>query len=169
MDLVGLLQKHRHIGLLIDSNLLLLFLVGTIGRNRITTFKRTQKYSLEDFELLERLISTFSRIVTTPQILTEVSNLGGALSGKELVSFRSTLKSQVEVMDERFIEARRITGDGSFARLGITDAAIVLLSNDGPLVLTDDLDLYVAIANRRFDVVNFNHIRPASWRGIRGS
>lgn len=41
MDLAGLLQKHRHGGLLVDSNLLLLFLVGLIGRDRIAKFKRT--------------------------------------------------------------------------------------------------------------------------------
>jgi hypothetical protein len=78
------------------------------------------------------------------------------------------LKSRIELMDERFLEACHITAHGSFARLGITDAAIVLLSNHGPLILTDDFDLYIDIENRGFDVINFNHLRPAIWRGIGG-
>lgn len=71
-------------------------------------------------------------------------------------------------MDERFIEARHVTADGSFARLGVTDAGIVLLSNDGPLVLTGDAELYVEIANLGFDVINFNHIRVTNWRDAGG-
>jgi hypothetical protein len=73
MDFAGLLQKHYRGGVLIDSNLLLLLMIGAIDRDRITTFKRTQKYSSDDFELLQQLVSKFSKIVTTPQILTEVS------------------------------------------------------------------------------------------------
>ena len=67
-------------------------------------------------------------------------------------------------MNECFVESRHIVIHGSFRRLGVTAAGIVLLSNNGPLVLTDDLDLYLEIANRGFDVINFNHIRVSSWR-----
>jgi hypothetical protein len=36
-------------GLLIDTNLLVLFAVGTVNRNRIEKFKRTRQYTKTDF------------------------------------------------------------------------------------------------------------------------
>jgi hypothetical protein len=44
-------------GLLIDTNLLVLFIVGNVNRNRIETFKRTSKYNKEGFDLLFGVIS----------------------------------------------------------------------------------------------------------------
>ncbi len=49
LDAVGLIEKHRANGLLIDTNLLVLFLVGKTNKSRILSFKRTQAYTLEDF------------------------------------------------------------------------------------------------------------------------
>ena len=163
-DIVAVVQKHRHSGLLIDSNLLLLLLVGRINRERVTAFKRTQKYTLKDFELLSQIYAFFSKHWTTPQILTEVSNLGGQLTEPELGRFRAVLAALVEVIDERYITSRRITSHDSFARLGITDAGLVLLSMDGPLLLTDDLPLYDYVARRGVDVINFNRLRVSNWR-----
>jgi hypothetical protein len=163
-DIVAVVQKHRLSGLLIDSNLLLLLLVGRINRKRVAAFKRTQKYTLEDFERLSQFYAFFSKHWTTPQILTEVSNLSGQLAGPELGKFRAALASLVKVIDERYIESRRITSHDSFARLGITDAGLVLLSADGPLLLTDDLPLYDHVARRGVDVINFNHVRVSNWR-----
>jgi hypothetical protein len=163
-DLVAVFQKHRHSGLLIDSNLLLLLLVGRINRERIKGFKRTQMYALEDFELLSQIYAFFSKHWTTPQILTEVSNLSGQLTEPELGKFRAALASLVAVIDERYLESRRITSHDSFARLGITDAGLVLLSADGPLLLTDDFALYDHVARRGVDAINFNHVRVLNWR-----
>ena len=158
------MRKHRRSGLLVDSNLLLLFLVGRIDRGRISAFKRTQAYTLADFELVSRIYKFFPRCWTIPQILTEVSNLGGQLWGAGLQKFRSSLAELVKVIDERYISSRQITSHDSFARLGITDAGLALLSTDGPLLLTDDLPLYDFVARRRIDVINFNHLRTSNWR-----
>jgi hypothetical protein len=163
-DIVAVVKKHRLSGLLIDSNLLLLLLVGRINRKRITAFKRTQKYTLGDFERLSQICAFFSRHWTTPQILTEVSNLSGQLTEPERGKFRAALASLVEVIDERYITSRLITSHSSFARLGITDAGLVLLSADGPLLLTDDWPLYETVARRGVDVINFNHVRMSNWR-----
>jgi hypothetical protein len=43
-------------GLLVDTNLLVLFAVGTVNRNRIETFKRTSQYTKGDFDLLVRVL-----------------------------------------------------------------------------------------------------------------
>jgi hypothetical protein len=47
-----------------------------------------------------------------------------------------------------------------FAKLGLTDAAIVANLNS-MFLLTDDLDLYVAAASAGLDAINFTHMREA--------
>jgi hypothetical protein len=116
--------------LLIDSNLLLLYILGNTNKQRIPTFKRTQTYTVQDFELLQLLVERFSRVVTTPNVLTEISNLA-TLYGAELKQFRSVLRNATEVIDEFYIESRRAVSDRHFERLGITDAAISMLGQQG--------------------------------------
>ena len=70
-----LLDKYKTKGLLVDANLLLLFLVGThdlqlVGDGK---YNKLSKYTPEDYRLLIRLQAVFKRIVTTPHVLTEVS------------------------------------------------------------------------------------------------
>ena len=63
LDVAGLFEKHQSKGVLVDTNLLVLYLVGKVNKNRILNFKRTQKYTVEDFELLERAIVWFGSLV----------------------------------------------------------------------------------------------------------
>ena len=74
-----LLDRYRRKGILIDTNLLLLFVVGSCNVKHIGTFKRTKKFIPADFEALRRMLGNFRRLVTTPNILTEVSNFLGQL------------------------------------------------------------------------------------------
>ena len=86
-ELERLITTHRRSGVLVDSNLFLLHLVGLINRQRIASFKRTDTYTEADFDLLERLLGLFDRLFTTPKVVTEVSNLG-KLYGREFAAFR---------------------------------------------------------------------------------
>ena len=161
-DVRELIRKHHKTGLLIDANLLLLYLVGQTNPNRILSFKRTSQYVPEDFDLLTQFVAQFQTLVTTPHILTEVSNLGD-LRDRELLVFRSLFTHMIEKAEEHRDESRRVVKDAAFLRLGLTDAAILALGGHAPLFLTDDLDLYVALTSRSLDAINFNHIRPLNW------
>jgi hypothetical protein len=163
LDALGLIEKHRGTGVLIDSNLLVLYLVGTINRERIKTFKRTQEYSPEDFDLLNWLISRFTRLCTTPHVLTEVSNLTGSLSGRELAEMRNLIRLVAGEMQESFDESKTVVRHACFERLGLTDAAIATVCERDLLVLTNDRDLYVALQTRGAEAVYFNHIRSLGW------
>ena len=50
-----------------------------------------------------------------------------------------------------------------FDRPGLTDAALASLDRHQFLFLTDDLDLYVTLAKRGADAINFDHLRPLNW------
>jgi hypothetical protein len=88
LDARSLIEKHRGKGALVDTNLLVLYLVGTLNRRKITEFKRTSNFEISDFDLLSRLIKWFGRLIATPHVLSQVSDLAD-LPGKDLLVIRT--------------------------------------------------------------------------------
>lgn len=158
-----LLQKYRDKGALIDSNLLLLYFVGQYDRNRITTFKRTKVYTPTDFDLLADIINYFKCIVTTPNILTEVSNLAGQLPGALKPDCYDEFAKQVCVLEEEYRASEKVCKKSFFRKYGLTDSVIVDLSKNKYLVFTDDLPLFGFLSKKKIDVINFNHMRTRTW------
>jgi hypothetical protein len=137
-------------------------LVGRTNRHRIPECKRTQSYTADEYELLEHLVSQFKTVITTPHLLTEVSNLD-PLNGKERVKFQNLYRQWVESAKEFYDESRLLVSDMVFDRLGLTDAAISFVARRDMLILTDDLALYDTLSRRGIDAINFNHIRTLVW------
>jgi hypothetical protein len=162
LDARGLIEKHRSKGVLVDSNLLVLLLVGSVNKRRILDFKRTQNFAIEDFDLLSGLINWFGRLITTPHVLSQVSDLTD-LPGKDLRTIRELFGTLVEQMEESYELSKVLVTHDLFSRLGLTDAAISTVCARGDLVLTADLDLQLAFQQRGADALNFNHVRPLGW------
>ena len=162
LDARALIEKHQARGVLVDSNLLVLFLVGMVNKRRILEFKRTQSFTIEDFDLLARLIVWFGRLIATPHVLGQVSDLAD-LPGKERLQIRRLFKSVIERMEESYDLSRVLVSDPIFERLGLTDAAIATVCSRGVLVLTADLELQLAVQRQGADALNFNHVRPLAW------
>jgi hypothetical protein len=153
-----LMQKHRRNGLLVDTKLFVLFLVGTTNEARITRFKRTGQYTIKDFRLLQALMVQFQNVVTTPHVLAEVSNLTD-LEPPELSRLRLNFQEIIQRTRELYEESSAIVADPAFGKLGLTDAAIRRVAERPVLVLTDDLPLYHYLHKSGLDAINFNHIR----------
>ncbi|AQG78174.1 hypothetical protein AWR27_01710 [Spirosoma montaniterrae] len=65
-------------GLIIDTNLIVLLVVGSVDPKRISSHKRLSKYTNDDFSILKSFVQRFRHpLYTTPNILTEASNLIG--------------------------------------------------------------------------------------------
>ncbi len=73
---------------MIDSNVLLLYVVDVTDRRRIQKFKRTEKYTAENFGLPSALMGDFRTLITTAHVLAGVSNPAGSLFGSELYAVR---------------------------------------------------------------------------------
>lgn len=159
----SLFSKYCRKGILIDSNLLLLYFVGMYDEQWVPRFKRTHLYTREDFALLRHLVCRFTRVVTTPNILTEVSNLSNQMHDDVKLKYRHTFATHVSALDEQYRQSRDVCKEACFPEFGLTDSAIVDVSSDSYLVLTDDLRLSVLLHSRGVDVVNFNHIRTSVW------
>jgi hypothetical protein len=155
-----LVSRHRRGGILVDTNLLLLFFVGGYDRGLIERFPRTaNRFVPTDFDLLAGLFGGFERTVTTPHILTEVSNLMGYLTGRARSEGLAWLAHSIPAMRETYVAGAELATRESFVRLGITDTSIIEIASEPYLVLTDDFRLYNYLATQNKDVLNFNHIR----------
>lgn len=76
---IRLLRRHRTTGVVLDTNILLLYFVGLLDPQAIPKFKRTDTFVVEDYYTLLAVLQFVSKPITTPNILTEVSNLLGQL------------------------------------------------------------------------------------------
>jgi rRNA-processing protein FCF1 len=157
------LQAYRKTGVVIDSNLLLLFFLGSYERKQISSNKRLAVFTVEDFDLLTRFLSQFSRLITTPNILTEVSNLSNAIPDSKKGAYFGWFASKLAVLQEEYVSSSAALMN-RWAKFGLTDAGIAEIAKNQYLVLTDDFPLSQSLQNAGIDAVNFNHLRDAYWR-----
>jgi hypothetical protein len=156
--LAQLLGKHRANGLLIDTNLLLLLVIGHYDRRRIESFKRTTTYTRGDFQRIGWLAEQFELLWTTPHILTEVDNLGRQLPQREWQGFAESLAKLTLRMKEEVVPSSSAMRSRSFSRLGLTDT-VTISTKQQFLLLSDDLQLYLEAHRAGYDAINFNHLR----------
>ncbi|NEP39642.1 MAG: hypothetical protein F6K35_10480 [Okeania sp. SIO2H7] len=157
-EISNLLKRYRRKGILVDTNILLLWFVGAANRDRIAKFPRTKQFSAEDYDLLMRILSQFDSIVTTPNILTEINSLANKLSGDDRDKYFQNFASIVDSLVEVYLESRRIVKLEKFSEYGLTDSGIIDLVANQYLVLTDDLKLASYLQKNAVDVINFNHL-----------
>ena len=161
-DLVEFLANYRGRGLLLDANLLLVFTIGLQRPMLIAKHKRTSgRYYPEDFGLLLDLMEFFDlSIVTTPHVLTEVSNLL-RLSPESLN--RDLFKRLADVIvshKEHQVPSHQIITSDHFADFGLTDLAILAIAaREKALVITDDARFADYLRRKHVDVAEFRFLR----------
>ncbi len=156
-------QRYRHKGLLVDTNLLLLLVVGAYDPNRIKIFKRTKQFAIADYELLLRITRGFKNVITTPSILTEASNLLGQLSAELSHRFFRAFSSAIGALAEEYTQRAELAKQPYFAKYGLTDASIIHCVKGKYLVITVDFPLWGFLRHLGVDAVNFNHLRTKRW------
>lgn len=145
----------------IDTNLLVLLVVGETDEALISKHRRTKAYRVQDYELLVKLINeTHHQVFVTPNTLTEASNLLAQHGEPERSRIFGVLQALIERTEEEVVESKVAARNSNFRRLGLTDAALLeVVSASNPLV-TADLDLYLAAsAKETGSAYNFSHYR----------
>jgi hypothetical protein len=154
-----LFQKYQSKGILVDTNLLLLLVVGYYDSSRIQSFSRTKQFTEEDFRLLRSIVSYFRSRITTPSILTEVDNLvRQAFPRIEHPAVSNTMQAIIDAQFEIYIPSTKIANNPLYGTLGLADCATLMCPSDR-LVLTDDFPLSNRLSHIGRDVLNINHIR----------
>lgn len=154
-----LVKKYRRTGILVDTNLLLLFFVGSLNRELIGKFKRADQFTADDFDRLVNVLDQFKIWITTPNILTEVSNLSGQLGEPIKSQYFEKFASGIGWFNEAYIPSDLLSQEPEFKRFGITDVSLIQAAKGKHLILTDDYRLSQYLQDQHIDVINFNHIR----------
>jgi hypothetical protein len=95
----------------------------------------------------------------TPHVLTEVSNLSEKGAQSVLRPFFEFLAGHFVELDEQYEKSGVLAQHTLFVSFGLADSALAQASDDGLLILTDDLRLYAALEKRGTPAINFNHLR----------
>ena len=146
-------------GLLVDTNLLVLLVIGALNPDQISDHKLTSKYSAVDYRLLKSFVDQFKLVVTTPNILTETSNLlgGYVYRGQQALA---VLERIAQFTHEVFYDSL-LTMRGhstSYLKFGLSDSVIHRVAKDNYTILTDDLRLCAYLQGRGLTAINFSNL-----------
>ncbi len=145
---------------IIDSNLLLLLVVGSASISYIGKHDRLRGYSQTEFETLGKLVSEFSEIVSIPHVWAEVSNLARQIKGPAQRSILEKLSTFISTTKELNLPSRNGVLRDEFYRLGLTDSVLLhlcalRLNGLVPTLVTVDAALANAANSLGYSVIDF--------------
>ena len=117
-------------GVVVDSNLLVLLLIGLFDYDQIEKNRRLNNFEKGDFDKLVLLIE--------------------AVSNKTIKSFEEYNTSSNEVI---------FNNQKAFYKFGLADSSIANLSKEEYLIITADFPLYHFLSSQNLNVINYNHLR----------
>jgi hypothetical protein len=126
---------------IIDTNIFILFLAGQINENRIENYTRNSLYTKEDYYFLLNILSNFDRIITSPNILTEVDNILNRITGEDKYRYLLLVKTIYKQTIEKYIKTETVSQNWFFGALGITDSAILMMAKESELLISGDSSL----------------------------
>ena len=149
-------------GYFVDTNLLVLLVVGRVGRDLIAKHRRLRAYTAEDYDVLIDLIGRVERVFVTPNTLTETSNLLSQHGEPERSRLLAMLRSIIRNSEEVVIASAVASSNEDFIRFGLTDTALLEAVSEETPLLTVDFNLYDAAIRKSRNAptaVNFRHLR----------
>jgi hypothetical protein len=151
--------RGHQAGLLLDTNVLLVYLADKTSDQLAGTWKQTEGFTSDHVILIRGLVNAAHRLVTTPHILTEASDLADhGVPRRWRTPLRVHLREFMLNTRERHVEAQVVAKDDDILKFGLADLAQAFLSGrKRPLVVTTDADVTGALERRRLPVVNLNH------------
>jgi rRNA-processing protein FCF1 len=142
--------------ILIDTNALIILIIGLIDTNIINTHKRTSIYEEQDYYDLLSAIESLDKLIILPNVWTEVDNLLNNFGGDQKFKYIKIIIETIKSTSEKFIDSIKGAESESFYDLGLTDSLILDYAKECDLLITSDSTLSdYAIANgiKVFDVV----------------
>ena len=163
-----LVDKYWRKGIIIDTNLMLVYIVGMYNPNYVGQFHKTEDYCREDYDYIYSVLSHFSKVIITPHILAELSNLSPKIQDnkqdKKLLEYFNVFKDVLERTSERYIKKDDILNFPLLPKFGITDLAIIEAAKRyNYLVFTNDSSMVGCMRNMDMEVLYLNDIRTALW------
>lgn len=147
-------------GIFIDANLLVLLVVGATDQALIAKHRRLRRFAAEDYGRLLELIERAGQVFLTPNTLTEASNLLAQHPNPERSRFFAVLRRIINNGEEIVVASKTAARNNAFARLGLTDAALLeVVSEETPLVTVDLALFAAAFAKGQVAALNFTRLQ----------
>jgi hypothetical protein len=141
--------------IVIDTQLLVLLIVGVTNPEFISRHKRLAPiYTQSHLIKLQSILVHAPKLICTPHILTETSNLLRQVADPMRSQIMATFKRFIDSADERQVQGVDAAGQPRFVRLGLTDAAVLSLDPAEVQILTVDHDLHIATLEKGFEAQN---------------
>lgn len=148
---------------LLDTNLLVLLIVGSASRSYIAQHTRLDSYTDDDFDLLVELVGSFSDIIVLPHIWTEADYLvrSGGLRHPATQQVLDKLQMLITSTTEISVPSTAGAARMEFRHLGLADSVMLHLSsmevyNIPVTLITADRGLANAAASQGYDFIEYN-------------
>lgn len=149
--------------IILDTNLLIVLIVGMVDRRLVGEHRRTRAFTPESFDFLLNMVVGAEQVVVTPHVLAETSNLLGQDDDPRCRILREKLREMIGIYPERHVAALELSKHAHYLRLGIADCGILSAIGEDAVLVTDDLPLYLTSVEQFPDrTLNFTHIRQAN-------
>jgi len=145
--------------LALDSNLLVLLVVGLTAPRYISVHKRLKEYVVDDFEILKQLISESAGVVVTPNALSEASNLLRHINEPAKTEIGVAFRKLIQTIREIYVSSVDASSRDEFLGIGLADTALLEVSKQDIMILSVDLNLCLAAQAAGYPAINFNHVR----------
>lgn len=123
---------------LIDTNALILLIVGIVDIRQIKTHKRLSIYDEEDFKNLLLVVEDLNQLIVLPNVWTEVDNLLNSFTGNLKSQYILRVTELIKESTEKYIETIEATKQYSFFDLGITDSLLLYYADNCEILITSD-------------------------------
>lgn len=153
-------MRTRATRALLDSNLLLLLIVGLTGPNLIPSHKRLKEFLEADFDLLSNMLRDYDKVILTANTATETSNLSRFIAEPARTRIARTFAAVCSTQfPELSVPSHSACKDAAFLRLGLTDCVLLACSTNDCELITVDTGLHIEATRRGLRSLNFNHLR----------
>ncbi|MDD4382554.1 MAG: hypothetical protein PHD49_00170 [Candidatus Shapirobacteria bacterium] len=157
--------KHYSAELIIDTNILLLLLVGAYDKEFLTNCglmtENGKNYKIEDYNVLIKIVARFlNKITITPQITAEIWSLSKTKIPSVIFNkyFSQTLESLKSYQEKNIplsviLQNHQQVLEFGFTDIGLTEAA----RENKAIILTDEYPFY-ATFREKIPIIKFSNI-----------
>ena len=146
--------------LLLDTNVLVLLVVGNLDDSKVGRHRRLRQFDIFDLERVTRVAESAAKHVSTPNILTEVSNHLNSGEQEIAIGAGRALMNYIEKLDEVYVPSQDLVGEIPFAKFGLADAAVIeAASRTGATVLTSEWSLQGFLEQMGLNAINIFHLK----------
>jgi hypothetical protein len=124
--------------ILIDTNALVILLIGLIDPKILKDHKRTSIYDETDYNNLLSAIGDLEELVVLPNVWTETDNLLNEFGGNYKYDYVQRVVEMLRLTSEQYLSSLSATLDTSFFDLGITDSLLLNHAKKCKFLITSD-------------------------------